>query len=243
MTKYRRADERQWSWSTIWTITQSFAHSHFISWLQTLVTCHLSCSHPLAAVLVSFQHSSNLGCPSSVCCRLSKWPLNKSWKALSMSSLPTSWSVWCHRSIIRNANVNESITILQWSLMCIFCVCSAVTVMAETIKMSDKRKNIYESEVKKLHFWILAPNFQRLLFLHVFLKKHDCNILLFAVSLASNEELILFVSEYEDMIIHLSSYETFIHVPLQTGVPRWQRRCGATPSPTWTTTGGRGSQL
>ena len=162
------------------------------------------------------------------------------------SMLPTSWSwsVWCHRSIIRNANVNESITILQWSLICIFCVCSAVTVMAETIKMSDKRKNIYESEVKKLHFWILAPNFQRLLFLHVFLKKHDCNILLFAVSLASNEELTLFVSEYEDMIIHhSSSYETFIHVPLQTGVPRWQRRCGATPSPTWTTTGGRGSQL
>ena len=163
MTKYRRADERQWSWSTIWTITQSFAHSHFISWLQTLVTC-------LAVILllqqsVSFQHSSNLGCPysHSVCSKLLKWPLNKSWKTLSMSSLPTSWSVWCHRSIIRNANVNESITILQWSLICIFYVCSVVTVMAEAIKMSDKRGRI-STKVKTSYifgywYWHQYPYF------------------------------------------------------------------------------------
>ena len=163
MTKYRRiaierADGRQWR--TIWTITQSFAHSHFISWLQTLPQS------------VFNTQAIYIGCPYSVCSRLSKWPLNKSWKTIAIMSLtsyqltnntnlPTSgspicWhSVWCHSNIIWNASVNESITILQWSLICIFYVCSAVTVMAEAHKCLIRKEEYLQYKWRqKLHFYI-----------------------------------------------------------------------------------------
>ena len=155
-------------WPNTGVLTRdSGAGALFEQSLRVLLTVisYLGCKHWSLVILllqqsVSFQHSSNLGCPYSVCCRLSKWPLNKSWKTMFLSSLPTSWSVWCHRSIIRNANVNESITILQWSLICIFYVCSVVTVMAEAIKMSDKRGRISTKVKTSYKFWILASNFK-----------------------------------------------------------------------------------
>ena len=79
--------------------------------------------------------------------------------------------------------------------------------------MSDKRGRI-STKVKTSYSFGYWHQTLSAIFLDVFLKKHECNIL------CLYSELILFVSEYEDMIIHLSSYETFIHVSLQTGVPR-----------------------
>ena len=98
-------------------------HSEFCSQSFHILAANIgqmSCSHPLAAV--SFQHSSNLGCPYSVCSRLSKWPLNKSWKTIAIMSL-TSYQ------LTNNTNLPTSGSQMWWHSVCLYDVTATLSGM------------------------------------------------------------------------------------------------------------------
>ena len=180
MTKYRRAaieraDGRQWR--TIWTITQSFAHSHFISWLQTLVSClvviHLQSVSQFSTFkqfrsVLSYQsgHWKNREkhCP---------WPAYQQYQLtnIRISDVMTLCMMSPQHYLECQCSVNESITILQWSLICIFYVCSAVTLMAEAHKCLIRKEEYLQYKWRqKLHFYIIQFMFSK--------KKQEGNILL-----------------------------------------------------------------